>query len=398
MSRDDENKTQSGQDVTSRPINEARRRLAGIIGGAGGALASGWTKPMVDSVILPAHAVTSGSTEQNPPKVTTDSASGGYFYDFSAQGTVVSEGSAPVTERGFVLSTSPTPTLADGKVTAGSGPGTFSVTGAPTPGNISGIVYVRAYAINSVGAAYGDQIMIDVGVCLAEGTSVTLFDGTTRLIEDIDYDDELLVWNFDQGRFDKARPLYIMEPNVASRYNLLHFGNGSHLRTIIQHRIFNKQAGRFSYPMTEETPLGTVTFTSACTEAVLVEKEVVTEPVRFYNVITDFHMNLFANGILTSIGYNNLYPIRDMKFVKDNRRSIAFEEYEGISAAFYRGLRLAEQIDIPIQDTINYIQRRAVRGKPRTGRVSPVTQEVRSVAAYDGRLLAGSRRRRFRLQ
>ena len=297
--------------------------------------------------------------------MTTDSAEGGSVTNFSAQGTVVSEGSAPVTERGFVLSNSPNPTIADGKDMKGSGLGTFTATNDSTPGNISGDLYVRAYAINSVGVAYGNNIMITVYVCLAKGTTVLLFNGRTKLIEDIDYDDELLVWNFDQGRFDRARPLYIMEEGAASRYNLLRFSDGSHLRTILQHRIFNKQAGRFTYPMTDETPVGTITFTSGG-EAVLVQKEVVTEPVLYYNVITDFHMNLFANGVLTSVGYNNLYRIRDMRFVKDNRRSIAIEEYEGISEAFYRGLRLAEQVDIPIQDTIHYIRVREARKKPRS--------------------------------
>jgi hypothetical protein len=40
--------------------------------------------------------------------------------------------------------------------------------------------------------------------------------------------------------------------------------------------------------------------------------------VDYYNVITDYHINLFANGILTSCRLNNIYPIKNMKFVKSN--------------------------------------------------------------------------------
>lgn len=43
--------------------------------------------------------------------------------------------------------------------------------------------------------------------------------------------------------------------------------------------------------------------------------ERVDEEVEYYNIITEKHMNLFAEGILTSCRYNNIYPFTDtMKF------------------------------------------------------------------------------------
>ena len=56
-------------------------------------------------------------------------------------------------------------------------------------------------------------------------------------------------------------------------------------------------------------------------------------------------MNSFSNGIMTSVAWNNLYPIKNMKFVKDNREITPFEEFEkeGISRRYYDGLRLGEQ-------------------------------------------------------
>ncbi len=70
-------------------------------------------------------------------------------------GTVTSDGGSPVTARGVCWSTSPNPTTADNKTSNGSGVGTFvsnltSLT-AGTP------YYLRAYATNSVGTAYGNQ-------------------------------------------------------------------------------------------------------------------------------------------------------------------------------------------------------------------------------------------------
>jgi hypothetical protein len=54
-------------------------------------------------------------------------------------------------------------------------------------------------------------------------------------------------------------------------------------------------------------------------------------------------MNLFANSILTSMRYNNVYPITDMKFVKDSRTLRTADDYPNIEERLYKGFRLAEQ-------------------------------------------------------
>ena len=43
--------------------------------------------------------------------------------------------------------------------------------------------------------------------CFIEGTQISLENGLTKNVEDITYDDELLVWNFDEGKFDIAKPV-----------------------------------------------------------------------------------------------------------------------------------------------------------------------------------------------
>ena len=89
-----------------------------------------------------------------------------------------------------------------------------------------------------------------------------------------------------------------MKPQVATSYNLLKFSDGSELKTINQHRIFNKEAGKFTYPMTDETPIGTTTFNADGKEVQLVSKEVITvKEVEYMNVITNYHMNYKENSI-----------------------------------------------------------------------------------------------------
>ena len=72
-------------------------------------------------------------------------------------GNISSDGGATITERGVVWSTSQNPTIAlSTKTSDGTGSGTFN-------SNISGLVanttyYVKAYATNSVGTSYGNEI------------------------------------------------------------------------------------------------------------------------------------------------------------------------------------------------------------------------------------------------
>ena len=81
--------------------------------------------------------------------------------DAVAQGNVISENGATVTERGVCWSTSPDPTTADNHASNGTGTGTYTV-------NMTGLTdntqyYVRAYAINSYGTAYGDNVSFTTG-------------------------------------------------------------------------------------------------------------------------------------------------------------------------------------------------------------------------------------------
>ncbi len=199
------------------------------------------------------------------------------------------------------------------------------------------------------------------GICLAEGTRVKLSNNQYKNIEDVDYSDNLLVWDFDLGVFSSAFPLWIKRKESISKYNLLKFSDGSELKTISQHRIFNKEVGKFTYPMTDETPIGTTTFNSDGREIKLISREVIKERVNYYNVITKNHLNIFANDILTSCRYNNIYPIENMKFIKDGR-SIRDRSEFNISDDFYNGLRIGEQI-FDTKEIQRYVDRLEYRSK-----------------------------------
>lgn len=70
-------------------------------------------------------------------------------------GEVTSDGGAAVTQKGVCWSLATVPTIADSKTEEGAGTGT--ITGSMTGLTSNAVYYVRAYATNSVGTAYGDE-------------------------------------------------------------------------------------------------------------------------------------------------------------------------------------------------------------------------------------------------
>ena len=96
------------------------------------------------------------TTTANTPTLTTTAASNVTGTTATSGGNITSDGGATVTARGVCWSTSSNPTISNSHTTNGSGTGSFtsSITGL-TAGTT---YYVRAYATNSAGTAYGNQI------------------------------------------------------------------------------------------------------------------------------------------------------------------------------------------------------------------------------------------------
>lgn len=101
------------------------------------------------------------------PTVTTSTPSPVGTTTATSGGNVTSENGGPVTARGVCWNTTGNPTVSGSRTTDGSGSGIFtsSITGL-APGMV---YYVRAYATNSAGTGYGNQIEFS--------TSITDIDG-----------------------------------------------------------------------------------------------------------------------------------------------------------------------------------------------------------------------------
>jgi len=110
------------------------------------------------------------------PTVTTTATSAIAQTTATSGGNVTSDGGATVTARGVCWSTSTNPTVSNSLTNNGTGTGTFtsSITGLTA----STLYYVRAYATNSAGTSYGNQISFTTSSSFICGTStVTDYDG-----------------------------------------------------------------------------------------------------------------------------------------------------------------------------------------------------------------------------
>ena len=95
-------------------------------------------------------------TTNNVTDITQTSAKGG--------GEVTSDGGAAVTERGICWSSGHNPTINNNKVLAGEGVGSFTCDITELSAHTT--YFVRAYAINSKGTAYGDEVSFNTSANL----------------------------------------------------------------------------------------------------------------------------------------------------------------------------------------------------------------------------------------
>lgn len=169
--------------------------------------------------------------------------------------------------------------------------------------------------------------------CFAENTLISTRGGAKK-VQDITYDDDILVWNFDEGKLDYAKPIFIKQEQTSDSYWHVTDEHGKTVNLVgsngKSHRLYNKRTRLFEYP--QDIP------ECKCEE--------IHESVKYYNIVTAYHFNCFANGILTSKRYSNmLYPITDeMKYDKTvkHTNTCKREQFDFLTDEEFEKLRLSK--------------------------------------------------------
>lgn len=182
--------------------------------------------------------------------------------------------------------------------------------------------------------------------CFAADTLISLADGTKKMARDITYNDILMTMDFDTGKMSETKPLWIKKIQTASKYQLCTFKSGRTIRFIGPddgncHRMYCVETGSFEYA---PQMIGKHVLLDTGESDILISCEWVEEPVEYMNIVGSYHMSIYTDGILTSCRQNNIYPIENCKFVKDDRQIRTIEDYSPIiTEELFDGLRLAEQ-------------------------------------------------------
>lgn len=192
------------------------------------------------------------------------------------------------------------------------------------------------------------------------GTKILLADGAEKNIEDITYDDSLMVWDFDNGCLTTSKPLWIKkDQTVDYMYEIkLASGNSINVTGPKGHRAFNTDESKFIY-MNDSVGQKVKTIDGE-DEVVSCEKK--NGNFDFYNIITDRHFNMFANGILTSCSLNNYRKFDGMKFVESPNVYHSKDDFKGIPDSYIEGLRLCEQ-QIDVDELNAYVRRLLTNAK-----------------------------------
>lgn len=154
-----------------------------------------------------------GGTSLVIPTVTTSTPSSITSSSATCGGNVTSDGGATVTQRGVCYSTSPNPTTSSQTVSGGSGAGSYNCSLSGLSSNTT--YYVRAYAINSEGTAYGsvESFTTENGGGNSGQTYTYTFESTWEGWTTIDVDGDGNAWQrfySDEGNTGHNNSVYLM--------------------------------------------------------------------------------------------------------------------------------------------------------------------------------------------
>ena len=156
-----------------------------------------------NSLFSRSTAVESFTTlDDDKPSVTTKEVTNIAFTTATCGGDVTNDGCLTVTERGICWSTSHNPTISGSHQSSGSGTGNFTT-------NIIGLTanttyYVRAYATNSAGTAYGTEVTFTTLTGAIDG-KFTINDSGGKVYfsqGNLQYQASTNTWRFAENQYD----------------------------------------------------------------------------------------------------------------------------------------------------------------------------------------------------
>lgn len=143
--------------------------------------------------------------------------------------------------------------------------------------------------------------------CLVEGTKIRLADGSYKNVEDINYDDLLMVYDHENGGVTYEYPIWIEKFKMADSYQKTTFDDGSVLNTYGSHSVFSYDKMNFVIVNDRRNfHVGSNIVKideNGNKKIVTVKKiEIINKPINYYHVSSTRYHNVLANDFLTTDG------------------------------------------------------------------------------------------------
>lgn len=194
--------------------------------------------------------------------------------------------------------------------------------------------------------------------CLIEGTKILLANGKYKNIENIGYDDLLMVYSYETGEFVAQYPIWIEKTKKTSVYQENTFSDGTVLKTLGYHGVFETELNKFvSVDNPNEFHIGSkiakLNKEKTGFETVTVKSiEYKRETINYYHVVSTRYYNVIANDLLTTDGtvvLSNLYGFTDDITWNNDIRNMAindvylYDEFKDtIPYYMFKGMRVEE--------------------------------------------------------
>ena len=193
------------------------------------------------------------------------------------------------------------------------------------------------------------------GGCLIKGTKITLANGMKKNIEDIGYDDLLLVWDYEKSSYAYEYPIWIEKAKKTKKYQKTTFSDGSVLKTYGEHGVFSQKLNAFISVNDKNnfkigTEIAKVDSENKIYYVKITNIEIIEEETEYYHIVSTRYYNVIANNFLTTDGkveFANLYGFGDN--INWLTRDISkldlytYDDFKDILPFYlYEGLRVAE--------------------------------------------------------
>lgn len=168
--------------------------------------------------------------------------------------------------------------------------------------------------------------------CIAEGSLITLADGTQKAVEELTGEELLLVWNMETGEYDVA-PILFIDVDSRASYEIIEltFADGTSVKVIYEHAFWDFTLNKYVFMREDASQYighyfnkqtydseGNMTYTAV----ELIEVDIYTELTIAYSPVTYGHLCYYVNGMLSMPGATegiiNIFEVTSMKYDEES--------------------------------------------------------------------------------